>query len=150
MPVNITISGENAAQAHKEFADLHSLFIGGKDQLEVPIPAQPPVTPQAPVPTQTSAQTWTAPPQQSPYQAPPIVSTQPAPATPPPVGRVPISNPSYTVEQLGVAAGPLVDTGRGPELTAWLQQRGAGALTQLDKAYYGEFATYLRSLGAKI
>jgi hypothetical protein len=66
-------------------------------------------------------------------------------------GQVPLASaPSYTMEQLGVAAGPFVDAGRGPELTAWLQQHGAIALTQLDKAYYGEFATYLRSLGAQI
>lgn len=66
-------------------------------------------------------------------------------------GQVPIASaPAYTMEQLGVAAGPFVDAGRGPELVSWLNQRGASALSQLDKTHYGDFATYLRSLGAKI
>lgn len=66
-------------------------------------------------------------------------------------GQVPLASaPTYTMEQLGVAAGPFVDAGRGPELTAWLEQYGAKALMQLDKARYGEFATYLRSLGGNI
>jgi hypothetical protein len=54
------------------------------------------------------------------------------------------------MEQLGVAAGPLIDAGRSPELLAWINQRGAAALSSLDKAHYGEFAMFLRSLGAKI
>jgi hypothetical protein len=54
------------------------------------------------------------------------------------------------MEQLGVAAGPLIDAGRSPELLSWINQRGAAALSSLDKAHYGEFAMFLRSLGAKI
>lgn len=74
-----------------------------------------------------------------------------APVQHPQLGQVPIASaPTYTMEQLGVAAGPFVDAGRGQELLAWINQRGASALSQLDKAHYGDFATYLRSLGAKI
>lgn len=66
-------------------------------------------------------------------------------------GQVPIAPaPTYTIERLGVAAGPLIDAGRSPELSSWITQRGAGALTQLDKSHYGDFATYLRSLGGNI
>lgn len=91
-----------------------------------------------------------------PVQAPPV--QQNVPTSAPPAQQqaptqqqsVPTSDTSYTMEQLGVAAGPLVDAGKGPELTQWLQQKGAQALTHLDKSFYGEFATYLRSLGAKI
>jgi hypothetical protein len=84
-----------------------------------------------------------------PASAPPVQAvhvTQTAPAA------VPVSSaPSYTMEQLGVAAGPLVDAGRSAELVGWLQQNhGVNALTQLDPAHYGAFAAYLRSLGAKI
>ncbi|WP_407873222.1 hypothetical protein [Paenibacillus melissococcoides] len=79
--------------------------------------------------------------------APPQAPVAPAQAAP--VG-VPTAAPAYTLEQLGVAAGPIVDAGRSGELTSWLQQRGVQALTQLPKELYGEFATYLRSLGAKI
>ncbi|BFH10585.1 hypothetical protein WJ0W_004717 [Paenibacillus melissococcoides] len=72
-----------------------------------------------------------------------------APAPTAPVG-VPTAAPAYTFEQLGVAAGPIVDAGRSGELTSWLQQHGANTLMELPKELYGEFATYLRSLGAKI
>lgn len=74
-----------------------------------------------------------------------------APVQQPQPGQVPLSTaPAYTMEGLGMAAGPFVDAGRGPELTAWLEQYGAKSLMQLDKSRYGEFATYLRSLGAKL
>ncbi|BFH71907.1 hypothetical protein J27TS7_08280 [Paenibacillus dendritiformis] len=79
--------------------------------------------------------------------APPQAPVVPAPAAA--VG-VPTTAPAYTLDQLAVAAGPIVDAGRSGELTSWLQQRGVQALTQLPKELYGEFATYLRSLGAKI
>ncbi len=83
---------------------------------------------------------------------PPYVEQPPiAPLAQPPVGAVPTAQaPTYDIHQLSSAAGPIVDAGRSVELTTWLNQRGVGALTQLDKSLYGEFAMYLRSLGAKI
>ncbi|MEX2461285.1 MAG: hypothetical protein WD469_08325, partial [Paenibacillaceae bacterium] len=66
-------------------------------------------------------------------------------------GQVPLAPAStYTMELLRKAASPLIDAGRSPELSSWIKQRGAEALTQLDKSHYGAFATYLRSLGAQI
>ncbi|MDG0876493.1 hypothetical protein L5D93_30405 [Paenibacillus thiaminolyticus] len=55
----------------------------------------------------------------------PVAPTQApvAPAPAPPAG-VPTAAPAYTLEQLGVAAAPIVDAGRAGELTSWLQQRG--------------------------
>ncbi|MEK4977181.1 hypothetical protein [Bacillus sp. FSL K6-6540] len=83
--------------------------------------------------------------------APPVAAPTSAPASyNPPAQPVPTSAPTYDLTQLGVAAQPLLDAGRHAELIGWLQQHGAQALTQLDPQYYGEFATYLRSLGAKI
>ena len=107
-------------------------------------PTQPPIAPQqyqtgqaptAPIQPATTGQAPTQPPVQQTSQAP----TAPTAAA-----------PTYTAQQLGVAAQPIVDAGRGGELVAWLNQKGAGALTQLDPQYYGEFATYLRSLGCQI
>ncbi len=109
---------------------------GAPQQTQLP-PAQPTMPPQYVQPTA-----------QAPVQQPalqPAVPTQPQQATVPTA-----TAPSYTMELLGVAAGPLVDAGRAPELTAWINQRGAQSLSQLDKSHYGEFATYLRSLGARI
>lgn len=117
-----------------------------------PVPQQaPPVPQQQPTaPTYAPPQYPQGDPQQQQGAYPPVQPpTYALPGQQPP-SLVPTSAPSYTMEQLGVAAGPLVDAGRSPELTAWINQRGAAALSQLDKSYYGEFATFLRSLGAKI
>lgn len=67
-----------------------------------------------------------------------------------PAASVPTSAPTYNLEQLAVAATPLIDAGRQAELVDLLSQFGVQALTQLPKARYGEFATALRQLGAKI
>jgi len=54
------------------------------------------------------------------------------------------------MEQLAVAATPLIDGGKRQELVDLLSAFGVQALTQLPKERYGEFATALRQLGAKI
>lgn len=65
---------------------------------------------------------------------------------------VPTTTPTYTMEQLAVAATQLMDApGHNmSELTALLAQYGVQALTQLPKEQYGSFATQLRAKGAKI
>lgn len=156
MPVQITINGENANQAIEEFATLSAAFAGqtvspvsaagastaqlsGATTLNVP-PSTPPSYPQQPA--QQPQQ-----PQQG-YGAPsvPVTPTPPAP----PAGTVPTSAPTYDLTQLGVAAQPIMDAGRQNEIIAWLNQHGVQALTHLNPSLYGEFATFLRSLGAKI
>jgi len=77
----------------------------------------------------------------------------PAPAAPAPVNpapAVPTTTQAYTMDQLAVAATQLVDSGRREELVALLTAFGVQALTQLPKEQYGNFATYLRSLGVRI
>jgi hypothetical protein len=63
---------------------------------------------------------------------------------------VPTSAPSYTLDQLAVAATQLVDAGRREELVQLLASFGVQALTALPKEQYGAFATKLREMGAKI
>jgi hypothetical protein len=163
MSVQIIINGENAKESLMEL----SALAAGLGQTASASNSTPVAQPSAPIQAPTQAPVQHPSYEQQPVynQQPPV--QQPAPYQPPPVQQAPVqqapvqqapaqptvpvsSAPTYTVEQLGVAAGPLVDAGRGPELSAWLSQRGASALMQLDKAYYGEFAMYLRSLGAKI
>lgn len=99
-------------------------------------------------PAQPSKQ-YNAPQQQPTGGAVPTNSNVPAGGVP--AGGVPTAQkPAYTIEQLGVAATPLVDNGKGEELRAWLQQHGASALKELDKSHYDAFAAHLRSMGAKI
>jgi len=82
--------------------------------------------------------------------APPV---QPVPEQQPTVQQpqsVPTSAPTYTMDQLAVAATQLVDAGRRDELVQLLASFGTQALTALPKEQYGAFATKLREMGAKI
>ncbi len=79
----------------------------------------------------------------------------PAPAAPPvpPIPQtpaVPTSEPTYTAEELQVAAVTLVDKGMMAQLQELLQQFGVNALPELPKEKYGAFATALRGMGAQI
>lgn len=149
MSVQIIINGENAQESLLELSAL-AAGLGQASSAGQSAAVQ-------------ASQAFTQAPAQQPaydqpvYTQPPVAQQQaPAQSVPAPqqqasVQAVPVSSaPTYTEVQLGVAAGPLVDAGRGPELAAWLNQRGVATLTQLDKSLYGEFAMYLRSLGAKI
>jgi hypothetical protein len=86
----------------------------------------------------------------APTPAPPVAS--PVYAAPAPVQAPPLqtAGPSYTVEQLGVAAMPLMDAGRQGELLQLLAHFGVQSVQELPKERYAEFAMALRQLGAKI
>jgi len=150
MSVQIIINGENAQESLLELSAL-AAGMGVEKSATVnatmgatSVVTAPPVAPQTVAPQTVVAPAYQ---QQPVYQVP----TQQVAPSQPVQGGVPITEaPTYTFEQLGVAAGPLVDAGRSGELTAWLNQRGVAALSQLDKSQFGEFATFLRSLGAKI
>jgi|LSQX01.2.fsa_nt_gb hypothetical protein len=58
--------------------------------------------------------------------------------------------PTYTMDQLAVAATQLVDAGKRDALLTILANFGVQALTELPKDRYGEFATALRQQGVKI
>ena len=58
--------------------------------------------------------------------------------------------PAYTLEQLAVAATPLMDSGKGDALVALLHQFGVDSLVALPAEQYGAFAADLRGLGAKL
>lgn len=92
-----------------------------------------------------------APPVQQPVQtqpmAPPVQHQQPvAPVQQP----VPTSAPTYTMDQLAVAATQLMDACRQPDLLSLLASFGVQSLMQLPQEQYGAFATKLRELGARI
>lgn len=88
--------------------------------------------------------------------APAMMPTEPpTPAAPPvpPIPQtpaVPTSEPTYTAEELQVAAVTLVDKGMMTQLQELLQQFGVNALPELPKEKYGAFATALRGMGAQI
>ena len=139
-PYSITITGVNLADlANKAIAIARDLYVQTQQpapQPEAPAASQP-VQPQAPV----------APAQPVQPQAP-VAPAQPvAPAAP----AAPIAvQPQYTLAQLQTATAPLMDAGKQAELQALLAQFGISALTGLPEVRYGEFATALRQLGAKL
>lgn len=75
----------------------------------------------------------------------PITATPVAPAP-----TVPVSAPSYTLEQLSLAARQLADSGRMADVQSLVAQFGVQTMTQIPTDRYGDFATSLRGLGARI
>ena len=94
------------------------------------------------------APTYTPQPQQ---EAQPIQNV-PAQEAPPVIAppAVPTTPATYSLDQLAQAGTQLVDAGRRDELVGVLASFGVQALTQLPKEQYGNFATQLRAMGAKI
>jgi outer membrane biosynthesis protein TonB len=69
---------------------------------------------------------------------------------PPPVQQAPVTAPAYTIDQLAVAATQLTDAGKRAEVLAILSNFGVNSLMSLPKDRYGEFATAIRAMGARI
>lgn len=130
------------------------------------------LTPDAPRP-QMSAPAAAVPPQMPTLAAGPAPATPqtPAPMTPPPAPAVPATPPTpvpapvlqsaapavpvagaptYTLDQISKAGATLVDAGKMEPLLGLLTKYGVPAITQLQPAQYGVFATELRALGAQI
>jgi hypothetical protein len=168
MPVQINITGGDAAEAVKELVSLQSFMSAAPKAPEASVPTTP-VQSQQPTPPQPPTQQaygqpqqWQAgapvqqahsqqaPTQQGYGQQPQAQQAQQGYTQQPAPGAVPTSAPAYNLDQLGAAAQPVMDAGHADQLIGWLQQHGVGALTALDPKFYGDFATFLRSLGARI
>ena len=83
------------------------------------------------------------------------VSTAPVsePVTPPPSAPTQEASSaavSYSLDDLARAGADLIDQGKQTELPAVLTRFGIESLTDLPKGRYGEFATVLREMGARI
>lgn len=131
--ITVTINAPELVSAIRTLAEA----LGGKNIFAAtPVQTQPPIQQQ---PMQPTIQQ----PVQQPVQQP---GFDPGPAA----GTVPTTAQTYTMEQLAVAATQLVDAGRRGELVNLLAQFGAQALTALPKEQYGNFATHLRAMGARI
>ncbi len=85
----------------------------------------------------------------APVSAPVYPVPMPAPVAAPPAAPTALP-PTYAFDDLARAASTLMDAGKQQELVGLLGSFGVQALTQLPKDRYGEFATALRGLGAKI
>ena len=112
------------------------------------MPAPAAVPPQMPAPA-----TGPAPAPVTPAPATPVTPPAPAPAPAPQTAApvMPVAGaPTYTLDQISKAGAALVDAGKMEPLLALLTKYGVQAITQLQPAQYGVFATELRALGAQI
>lgn len=57
---------------------------------------------------------------------------------------------AYTVQELGLAARPLVEMGRQQELMALLSEFGAPSVAELPESQRAAFAARLRTMGGQI
>ena len=114
-----------------------------------------PVVQQTVAPTETAAPTTTTVP-----SAPPVQTVQPVPTTQtaqmapaaPTVSPVPTATatPTYSMEQLAVAATGLIDAGKMQDVQNTLASLGAQTLMDLPQEKYGEFASAIKAIGAVI
>jgi len=150
MEIKVTIEADKLATAMHELA----LALQGRpinknntaDFEEIPDPKpqapantsqpQPQAAPTIPCQPQTAVPVAQQPVIQPPVQQPATVPTAQA--------------PTYTLDQLAQAAAVLRDAGKLPQLQGLLQQFGIQSMQQLPPERYGEFATALRGMGAKI
>ena len=126
---------------------------------QVPTPAMGPApsTPQMPDPATTMAAPVTAlmpspvPVATAPLAGQTLAPGNPTPQTAAPAPTMPVAGaPTYTLDQISKAGAALVDAGKMEPLLALLTKYGVQAITQLQPAQYGVFATELRALGAQI
>lgn len=82
----------------------------------------------------------------------PTPEPAPAPKAPePPVAAVPTAPAKdYSLDELLTATAPLMDAGKISELQALMQKYGVASMMEISKERYGELATDLRALGARI
>ena len=121
-----------------------------RPQMPAPVTSPAPVMPQTPGPAAPAAPSPVAPP---PAPAAPVTPPAPAPAPAPQTAApvMPVAGaPTYTLDQISKAGAALVDAGKMEPLLALLTKYGVQAITQLQPAQYGVFATELRALGAQI
>lgn len=144
MNISVEIKAPELAQAILALAT----SLGGKLPEQAPqhqIPTQQPQYSQQPAQQQTPAGVPTAPTTQ--YQQP---TQQQQPVQQQTPQGVPTSAPTYTMDQLAVAATSLMDAGKQNQLLELLASFGAQTMMQLPQEQYGAFATKLRELGAQI
>ena len=109
-----------------------------------------PVVQQTVVPTETVAPAATTVPSTPPVQpvpAAPVAQNAASAVNPVPTAT---ATPTYTMEQLAVAATGLIDAGKMEDVQNTLATLGAQTLMDLPQEKYGEFASAIKAIGAVI
>lgn len=134
MEIKVTVDlGEKTVALLGTFA----AALAGNKPVSVTVPEAPTTKTTLETPTTPEVKTEVKP------TAPVVASTEAA--------TVPTAAPTYTLVELGHAAKGIMDAGNVEKLKALLtDQFGVKALTELAPERYGEFATAIRAMGAKI
>lgn len=106
-----------------------------------PVAAPAPAAPVNPTPAPTAAPV---------APTAPVLTEQPTAPVAQAPAAVPVTAPTYTLDQIARAGASLVDAGKMEQLLALLARYGVAAVTQLQPDQFGVFATELRALGAQI
>lgn len=109
-----------------------------------------PVVQQTVVSTETVAPAATTVPSTPPVQpvpAAPVAQNAASAVNPVPTAT---ATPTYTMEQLAVAATGLIDAGKMQDVQNTLAALGAQTLMDLPQEKYGEFASAIKAIGAVI
>lgn len=86
---------------------------------------------------------------QQPYVSPALNEPPAPPQAAPAVPTAPPAH-TYSLAEIQAACAPLMDAGKIPELQGVMQKYGVPSLMQIPKERYGELATDLRALGARL
>lgn len=128
-------------------AEMHPNMDAITPKAEAPAPVTPASVP-APAVTASPA------PAPTPEPAPGPKAPEPAPAPKvpePPVAAVPTAPAKdYSLDELLTATAPLMDAGKISELQALMQKYSVASMMEIPKERYGELATDLRALGARL
>ena len=114
-----------------------------------------PVAPAAPAAVSTTAQTAAPAPLPSAPVQPSSTAPAPSPMTVPSAQPMPAQMPAaqpktYSTQELGLAARPLVEQGRQQELLALLAEYGVPSIASLPEPSRADFAARLRAMGGQI
>lgn len=126
-----------------------------KEETQVDATKVTPAVQQAVAPTATTTTVPSTQPVQNVQSVPTTQTTPTAPVaqnTTSTVNPVPTATatPTYTMEQLAVAATGLIDAGKMQDVQNTLASLGAQTLMDLPQEKYGEFASAIKAIGAVI
>lgn len=139
---NAIMALANATGKQKEDVKMNTAAVASavsQQQTQTPTAAVAPTTPVVPSTPAVS-------------NAPAPSVTQSAASVAPSVNPVPTAAaaPTYTMEQLAVAATGLIDAGKMQDVQSIFANLGVQTLMELPQEKYGEFASAIKAIGAVI
>lgn len=148
MEITVNVTGlDNLANAIFALANAAG---NSKEETQMDAAKVAPVVQQTVVPTETVAPAATTVPSTPPVQpvpAAPVAQNATSAVNPVPTAT---ATPTYSMEQLAVAATGLIDAGKMQDVQNTLASLGAQTLMDLPQEKYGEFASAIKAIGAVI